>query len=410
MARDPGGLGRIAVDADLLRNARRLRRALHQHPEVALHEHATARRVRAFLRDYGLRPWRSALGGTGLLYRIPGRGRGPAVLWRADLDALPIRERTGAAHASRRPGAHHACGHDGHMAMLAAALAQLARDRRHAGGVYGLFQPAEETGEGAERVLRALGRDRLRLDRVYAIHNHPGLPLGVVGVRAGTAARPSMGLEIGMAGRRTHASAPHLGRSPIPALARLALKIDGFAGAENARDRRAFASMVGLNSGPNNYGVSPGTASLAVTLRGDTQAHLDRLRRRVEAAASGEARRRALRVSLVPHDVFRETRNDARAAADVVGAARRAGLRVRRGQDPLSASEDFGRFTERWPGALALLGAGAAHAPLHAADYDFPDALLPLGARLWLGLAPVPAATHARSKARKPAKASPRPG
>ncbi len=370
------------VDAAILRDATRLRRELHADPEIANQEKETARRVREFLADYGVKPWRTNVGGHGLVFRLPGEDSDDTMLLRADLDALPIDEQNRFAHRSKNPRRHHACGHDGHMAMLAAALAQLANEPNPIGTVYGLFQPAEETGEGAVRVIADL--DRRSFEESYAIHNFPGLPVGTLGVRTGTAAKPSLGLAIELTGRRTHASTPENGRNPIPTLARLATEIQR---RSTPTPRAAFTTIVGVDSGPTNYGVSPGAARLALTLRGANQSQLDRLEKRVLALAQRRAKGEALRMRVREHDVFRETRNHPQAVRRATLAARRAGLAVRKMPEPLSASEDFGRFTERSKGALLLLGAGGRHAPLHSADYDFPDEILGHGIRLWLGLA-----------------------
>lgn len=374
------------IDPSIVRAATRLRRELHAHPETANQEKETARRICEFLADHGIKPWRTNLGGHGVMFRLGGNRAGPNILLRADLDALPIKERDKPSYRSKNPGAHHACGHDGHMAMLAVALVELATRPTVAGNVYGLFQPAEETGEGAARVLADLDLAKLKLDAAFAIHNLPGLHLGSLGLRTGTAAKPSMGLELEMQGKRTHASEPERGRNPIPALAGLARFVQRGSKPTSGK-RKAFATIVGVDSGPANYGVSPGEARLALTLRGNAQPDLDRLEQRILRTARSAAKGDALTLGLKRHDVFRETRNHPKAVQLALAAARRAGLSTVKMPAPLSASEDFGRFTENTPGALMLLGAGVDHAPLHAADYDFPDELLERGIRLWLSLA-----------------------
>ncbi|HEX9815812.1 MAG TPA: amidohydrolase [Candidatus Thermoplasmatota archaeon] len=374
----------LKIDASVLREATTLRRDLHAHPEIANQEQGTARRIREFLGDHGLKAWRKNLGGHGLLFQIEGNEAGSRVLLRADLDALPIDEQNRVPHRSKNPGNHHACGHDGHMAMLAAALAQLSKEPEFSGTAYGLFQPAEETGEGAARVLADLG-STFKFDEAYAIHNYPGLPIGSLGVRTGTAAKPSMGLAIELTGRRTHASEPELGRNPIPTLGRVANDIQRQP-TPVARRRTAFATIVGLDSGPTNYGVSPASARLALTLRGNTQIQLDRLRARILEMAVRRATEDRLAIQVRERDVFRETRNHPHAVRRASDAARSAGLSIVTMRQPLSASEDFGRFTERAQGALLLLGAGRTQAPLHSAGYDFPETILDPGARLWLSL------------------------
>lgn len=387
------------VDASILREATRLRRELHQRPEIANQERETSKRMREFLDAYGVQPWRQGLGGHGLLFRLRGDETGPNVLLRADLDALPIEEQGRVAYRSKNPGTHHACGHDGHMAMLGAAIAQLADRRDLPGTVYALFQPAEETGEGAARVIADLPSN-LTFHESYAIHNFPGLPVGTLGLRTGTAAKPSMGLEIELVGRRTHASTPENGRNPIPTLARLATDIQREP-SPAPRRRSSFATIVGVDSGPANYGVSPGTSRLALTLRGATQAQLDRLYARVLGSARRRAQADGMRVRTRELDVFRETRNHPRAVAHARTAARRAGLSVVTMPEPLPASEDFGRFTETSAGALLLLGAGRTHAALHSADYDFPDALIEHGAKVWLSLADSAVPRERRDRAAK---------
>ena len=389
------------VDRDLLRRTVAFRRDLHRWPEPSNAERGTARRVEAFLRDAGLRPLARGLGGHGLMFRVQGEregragrggrggrgGDGPRLLFRADLDALPIAERTGLPHRSRHAGTHHACGHDGHMAMLAGALAALHADPDFRGEVIGLFQPAEETGEGARRVVDALVSRRERFDQVLAIHNLPGLPVGSVGIRRGVAARASTGLEVAVTGRRGHASEPDHAANPLPALARLALALQPRATVADRFAGRTLSTLVGWRSEGPNFGVSPGGASLFATLRGDRTRDVEGLIASVGRRAQRLARAEGLRVELRRHDPFPHTGNAATVVAGARRAAARAGLTAVAPPHPLSASEDFGHFTARWPGALLLLGAGVRRPPLHSAAYDFPDSLVARGIGLWRALA-----------------------
>ncbi len=363
-----------------------LRHELHENPEASNDEKETAARIEAFLADFGLRPVKRRLGGHGLLYRVQGDGEGARRLFRADLDALPIHEQTRVPYRSRRDGTHHACGHDGHMAMLAGALAALHEDRGFPGEVWGIFQPAEETGEGAARVLADLD-DSVEFDRSFAIHNHPGTPLGAVLVRRGVAARASVGFEVRIVGRRGHASEPDLAVNPLPVASRVALEIQEETTIPDRYAGKTLATLVGIRSDGPNFGVSPADAFVYATLRGDRQADVEglvrRIRRRAETLSSDDGAQAKFR----RHDPFPHTENHPEAVREVQQAARTAGMPVERQPEPLSASEDFGHMTARWPGALLLLGSGETCPSLHSATYDFPDALLPHGIRFWQSLA-----------------------
>ena len=218
-----------------MRAVRALRRALHAHPRVSNDEAETAKRVAAFLSAHGLEPARREVGGgAGLVYAVRGKAprpqhrsrddEPPTVLLRADMDALPLVEANTFAHASTVPGAHHACGHDGHTAMMAGALVAL-RGLAHTfhGEVRGVFQPAEETGNGAKDMVAA--EKNLLGDSVtcgaYGLHNIPGAPLGRVLIRDGIIARASTGVQIVFSGLASHASEPHNGKNPLSTIGRL---------------------------------------------------------------------------------------------------------------------------------------------------------------------------------------------
>lgn len=376
-----------AVDfAKLVGAAAKLRHALHRSPDPSNDEAGTAARVERFLREFGLRPFRRGIGGHGLLYRVRGRRRGPRRLFRADLDALPIVEQNRIPYRSRRSGAHHACGHDGHMAMLAASLVALHSRADFGGEVVGLFQPAEETGEGARRILDELG-PRTGFNRVFAIHNCPGLPVGSVGIRRRVAARASAGLEIRLVGRRGHASEPDRAVNPLPILARLAIELQSIPTIADRFQGRTLATLIGWRSDGPNFGVSPASGSLFATLRGDRNVDLRRLQYGIRRRAQRLGAAYGISVGVRTHDPFPHTENHPTAAAEAIRAAQGVGLVVKPQRHPLSGSEDFGHFTARWPGALILLGAGEECPPLHSDRYDFPDALLRPGVNLWCQLA-----------------------
>ena len=339
-----------------------LLRRLHACPESSGHEARTADELAAFLTDAGLEVQRG-LGGHGLLVTL---GDPPYRLLRADIDALPAAD-----------GARHGCGHDGHMTMLAVALA-----RMHAAGVTGvagLFQPSEEDGTGMARCLQDPRLQDLDVLAAFAIHNIPGVPLGTVEVGPGALA--SIGIRIRLDGREAHAASPQEGHSPYPALRTLADAVPNLA---DGLGPHALATLIHVRLGQEAYGTSPGDGVVAVTLRGtdeDVAAMRDRW------------------LDLLPNDLthtvedvdpFPACTNTEVAVQAVASAAQEADLPVRRREAPYPWSEDMGHALATWGGALIGLGAGDDQPPLHDDAYAFPEALLEPGIRFWCQLGGMP--------------------
>lgn len=347
--------------------AKDFRRRLHNHAERSGREEQTARLVADFLTDHGLDVERG-IGGHGVLTRIGGAG--PARLMRADLDALPATN-----------GARHACGHDGHMAMLAAALVKMADDGIER-PVVGLFQPSEEDGSGMARCLQDPRLAKQEIKDAFGLHNIPGIPAGQVLVGPGALA--STGVRLRFTGREAHAASPQEGLSPYlvmkgaaDATARLPSGLD---------DPHALATLVHVRLGEESYGTSPGHGVVSATLRGNQESVQAMRQRWIDSvdAASG------VRVEADEVDPFPETRNTDEANKEVEEAARRAGLDLARRDTPWAWSEDFGHAVAKWGGALMGLGAGEGQPPLHDDDYVFPDVLLEPGIRFWTVLGGLP--------------------
>lgn len=359
-----------------------LRHALHAHPELSGGEAATAARLEEFFAPLEPDEIVRGIAGTGIAFCFGDERRGPTILLRSELDALPIREVNAVPYRSQVDGVSHKCGHDGHMAILSAAGLAIAKRRPTAGRVVLLFQPAEETGAGAAEVVGDPAFARIRPDRVFGLHNLPGYPLGHVVVRDGTFTCASRGMSIDLEGRTAHAAQPETGLSPAAALTEIVAFFDGLAGGPDAGGELAFATVVGAKLGERAFGVAPGAASVWVTLRSETDGTMATMVAHGEARVRAIARDAGLGVVIAYQDVFDATVN----AKDAVDVVRRAcdGLPVVEAREPFRWSEDFGRFTQVASGAFFALGAGEGTPALHDESYDFPDALIERGADVFL--------------------------
>jgi amidohydrolase len=360
-----------------------IRHELHRLAELSGAEAGTA----AFLARQlaACRPDRltEGLGGHGLAAVFAGRESGPTVLLRSDIDALPLPERPGHPSPSATPGVSHKCGHDGHMTMLLGLARELAETRPRRGRAVLLFQPAEETGAGARRVLDDPAFAPLRPDRVLGVHNLPGYPLGTVVLRDGPFAAASRGLTVFLEGASSHAAEPEAGRSPAQAAAQLVQALGALPQFETSLGAAAKVTVVGIDVGGPHFGTSPGAGRVMVTLRSHADQVMDRLAARCHELAAGIAAAHGLKHRLAWSEIFPATVNDPETVGRVAAAAESLGLDVARPARPFAWSEDFGHFTADHPGALVGLGAGEDLPALHHPDYDFPDDLLPFGVAFW---------------------------
>ena len=372
-----------------------LRRDLHQHPELAFEEHRTAALVADKLAGWGYEVTRG-IGGTGVVGRLV-RGTGTRRLGlRADMDALPIDEASGVAWASTHPGRMHACGHDGHTAMLLAAARHLAEHGRFDGTLHLIFQPAEEGGGGALRMMADGLFERWPCDAVFAMHNMPGLAPGHFVFRDGAAMASSDYATITISGTGGHGAMPHRAADPVVAAASLVMALQTVV-ARNVDPLQAAVVTVGaLHAGQANN-VIPASARLELSVRAldrDVRALLERRIRALAAAQAegfgcrAEVDWRAGYAVLVNTPV--ETAFAREVSLDLFGPDR-----VTRQGPPLTGSEDFAFMLERVPGSYLLIGNGrgegdgpaSAACMVHHPGYDFNDANLPVGAAYWVALA-----------------------
>lgn len=360
------------------------RRELHRYPELSGQEAATARRVQDFLAPSGPDQVLSGLGGHGVAAVFAGLAPGPTLLVRSELDALPIEELTGAPHSSTVPGVAHLCGHDGHSAILAAVARDLGRKRPQRGRVVLLFQPAEETGAGAHAVVTDPRYAEIRPDMAFSLHNAPGLPFGHAAIAPGPFACASRGMRIMLTGKTAHASMPETGISPMRAVARLMPALTDLGRGGPLDSGFTMVTITHSRMGEPAFGVAPGHAEIFATLRTMTDAGMEKLREEAETLANDAAEEAGLDLEIAYEDVFAASMNAPEAVEALRAALLAEGVSVTSEGLPMRASEDFGRIGQTAPAAMFLLGAGENYPRVHNPDYDFPDALIPIGAKVFL--------------------------
>ncbi len=365
----------------------KFRRELHQMAELSGNEAETAAFIQTFLsRCCPPDELLTGLGGHGLAAIYRGEAPGFTIMLRAELDALPIPETCSLEYASKSDGVSHKCGHDGHMAILSSVAASLSERRPACGSVVLLYQPAEETGAGAQRVLADPRFASLAPDFAFALHNLPGFPSGDVVTRPGVFAAASLGFVAEFTGATAHAAEPQHGISPAPAIAQMIEGLGGLAQSHLPLHEAAKVTVTHARVGEEAFGTSPGAGHVMATLRTHTEEAMATLRQQCRRLADGVARTYGLNHSVRWAEPFPNTVNDADCARRAAQAARDLGLRVHEPSAPFPWSEDFGHFTEAYRGALFGLGAGDACPALHHPDYDFPDELIDVGASVFMSL------------------------
>jgi amidohydrolase len=373
-----------------------LRRDIHAHPELCFEEVRTADLVAARLTEWGI-PIHRGLGRTGVVGIVKNGTSDRAVGLRADMDALPMQEYNQFAHASRHAGKMHACGHDGHTAMLLAAAQHFARNRAFDGTVYLIFQPAEEGGGGAREMIKDGLFEQFPMEAVFGMHNWPGAPVGRFAVSPGPVMASSNEFRITIRGKGSHAALPHNGIDPVPVACQMV---------------QAFQTIISRNKKPIDAGVIsvtmihageatnvvPDACELQGTVRTFTLEVLDLIERRMKQVAEHVCAAHDAQCEFEFVRNYPPTVNSAAEAAfarevmaSIVGAEN---VDV---QEPTMGAEDFAYMLQARPGAYCFIangdgshremGHGGGPCMLHNPSYDFNDDLIPLGATYWVRLA-----------------------
>ncbi len=363
-----------------------LRRYLHTHPEVSNEEFETSAYLRKLLGNLPHVHEIIKLDQTGFAVVFKGREEGQRIMLRCELDALPIQEINDFDYRSSKAGVSHKCGHDGHMTMLVAVAYALSAHPPVQGEIILLFQSAEETGDGAVSAIQSPDFERIKPDFVYALHNIPGKPLGAVLIKPGAFTPSVKSLILRCNGRTSHAAEPEHGLNPALLMAEILYHADQVTLNDASRDDFFLITPIYQTLGEQAYGISAGSGELHLTLRAWDQDFFDEQCSDFLAASMRIAETHGIDMTHEWCFAFQANTNHEKAVEVIEASALSAGCTLIDMPTPFKFGEDFGIFTQQFPGAMFGLGAGEQCKALHNPDYDFPDALLETGPTIFLNI------------------------
>ncbi|MCH7397962.1 amidohydrolase [Belliella sp. DSM 107340] len=356
------------------------RKTLHQNPELSGEEKETAARVANFFEKIKPDLTINKLGGHGVAFVFEGKEKGMTTLIRCELDALPIVENNNIKHQSNVSGVSHLCGHDGHMAIVAGLGLQLKDHRPSKGRVVLLFQPSEETGKGAESVIKDNKFLKIKPDYAFALHNLPGYDKNQIVMKKGAFAAASVGMIIKLKGRNAHASHPEAGNSPAEAMSKIIVALQKL---PDAMKKFTMITVIHAKLGEVAFGTTPGDATVMATLRAYETDTRDLLVTYAEKLCSQISKEYGLEISFEYVEGFDATHNSEETWEYGNEAAKKLKLKTKHIRIPFRWSEDFGHFSNHTKTLLFGLGAGKKQPQLHENNYDFPDDIIPTGVKMF---------------------------
>lgn len=371
------------VISTLHKSLTQLRHTIHRHPDLSGGESETAKRVLDFMKKFEPDKITTGIGGNGLLFTFGNSTDGPHIMVRSELDALPIHEHNDMSYVSEKDKVSHKCGHDGHMAILCGVGGLLHHLPPSSGKVTLLFQPAEETGQGAQWMLDDNKFD-IKPDYAFALHNIPGFEKHRILIRNGIFASASSGFHVRLQGETSHASHPEEGSNPALAMTSIIDELLAMPQIHTEFDDPALMTIIFATLGARGaYGTSAGNAEVMATLRTHQNRTMNDLKKRAEALAKGIGKLHKLEVSTEWVQEFHATVNDRNCIEQIKDAAEYLNLDAEEMPKPFPWSEDFGRFTSAFQGAMFGLGSGKDQPRLHNSTYDFPDEIIPTGSLMF---------------------------
>ena len=360
-----------------------LRQELHKHPEVSGNESKTAQRILDFIAKYKPNQVITNLGGNGILAIYKGKEDGKSVLFRCELDALPIQEINEFDYKSVYEGVSHKCGHDGHMAILCGMAKTLHENPLKKGTVMFLFQPAEEDGNGAKRVLNDSNFDAIKPDFAFALHNLPGFKEHQIVIKENTFTCAVNSMIIQLNGKTSHAGEPENGINPSLALAEIIQVFNSKINTDVSSKNYCLITPIHINMGEKAYGVSAGYGEVHFTVRSNSNAQMRIIESNLEENVNEIASKFNLKTKIDWTESFQANENNVEAVNFIRKSASKLNLDILEKELPFTFGEDFGLFTQNFKGAMLGLGSGENTPALHNPDYDFPDEIIETGINLF---------------------------
>lgn len=364
-----------------------LRKFLHQNPEVSGNESKTAQRILDFLSKYKPNQVIKNIGGQGVLAIYKGKETGKSILFRCELDALAIQETNSFDYKSKFDGVSHKCGHDGHMAILCGLAKKIDQNPLEKGTVFLLFQPSEEDGNGAKRVLNDFKFKEINPDFAFALHNLPSYPKHQIIVKENTFTCAVNSMIIQLEGKTSHAGEPENGINPALAIAEIITLFNSKINNDITSENYCLITPIHINMGEKAYGVSAGYGEAHFTIRSNSNVQMRIIESNLEENVKEIASKFNLKIKMGWTQSFQANENNIEAVNYIRKAATSNNLNILEKELPFTFGEDFGLFTQKYKGAMLGLGSGEKTPALHNPDYDFPDEVIDTGITLFYQIA-----------------------
>ena len=377
-----------------------LRKELHKFPELSGQEFETQKRIKRFIKKLNPCQIIEFEGMTGIAFVFEGKEKdeifessdpfkrvgtlkGKTIMFRADMDAIPVMENTNLSYKSANNGVAHACGHDGHMAILCGLAMRISKNRPQKGRVVLLFQPAEETGDGAKRIIEHQAFKSIEPDYIFGLHNIPGAKKNQILLKANSITSASKGIIIDLIGKTSHASQPEKGKNPVNAIQKIISEYNKLLLQKELFTDWILLSFLHIKMGEINYGISPGNAKIIVSLRAFNNDDLAFLTKNCVDIAENIAKQEGLEIYISEKEVYHSIVNNSECVDIIEKSAIENNLQIKNLKEPFTWAEDFSYFTNKYKGAFFGLGAGTEQAKLHYANYNFPDEIIETGVELF---------------------------
>lgn len=363
-----------------IEKAIKLRRKLHEKPEISSEEKETAELIKKSIMEYEPDEVIENIGGNGLAFVFDSRVPGENILIRADMDALKVKEISNVSYRSIYEDKGHLCGHDGHSASLV-LFSSIVRENLKKGKVILVFQGEEETGKGAEKIVKDKRIKELNINYCFSFHNIPGEEEGTILIPNHEFACASTGIIIKLKGKTSHAAYPENGINPSRAMGELLIFLNKL----NSKKYQDFSltTVVGADLGDKTFGTSSGAGEIMVTIRASSDRTLKKMSKDIEEQVKNVSAEYNLNFSVEYIEPFPATNNDKAALSYIKKAASDLNFKIKELQEPFRWSEDFGYFTNKYKGAMIGIGIGKDKPYLHTPNYDFNDNILEIAAKLW---------------------------